>query len=92
MPKQKEQIEVKTRRSRVPRDIFRRGPFRGLLAEIAREQGCHRTAIHYALYRDRNPRIIAIVKDKMQQRKQDDADTKAALAEIEAIASALEAE
>lgn len=92
MPKQKEQIERQKRRSRLPRGIFRRGLFRGLLAEIAREQGCDRKLIYQALYRDKNPRIIAIVKERMEQRKQDDVDAKATLAEIEAMASMPEAE
>ena len=49
--------------------IFRRNPYRGILTEIAKQEGITRQAIHQAIFVCENPRIITIATEKMNQRK-----------------------
>ena len=54
---------------KVKKNIFTRKPYRGIITEIAREQHVTRAAIHHALFRDCNERILSIAIDKIEQRK-----------------------
>ncbi len=44
-------------------------PYKGVLKEIAREQGTSQQAIWNAVYTYQNPRIITILTDKIKERK-----------------------
>jgi hypothetical protein len=86
MPKENTTTEAPKRRRRRPTirpGLFARAPYRGILAEIAREEGVSVAAVHYGIYRDCNPRIVSIALAKKQQREQDDAATRAALLELD---------
>lgn len=47
-----------------------KNPYRGILTEIATEQGVSPQAVWNAIYRDRNPRILTILAQKISERKQ----------------------
>lgn len=46
-----------------------KAPYRGIMAEIAKEQNVTRQAIHDAIYKHQNPRIIQIAANKANARK-----------------------
>jgi hypothetical protein len=48
---------------------FRRAPYRGLISEIAREEGVTQGAISQAL-RMKNPKVMQIVADRARQRRE----------------------
>jgi hypothetical protein len=52
------------------RNKINKNPYRGVITEIALEQGVTPQAIWNAIYRDRNARILAILADKIKERKQ----------------------
>ncbi len=54
--------------NKIPREKMRRSPLRGVIAEIAREQGVSNQAVWDALYVVGNPRIIEIAGQKVNQR------------------------
>lgn len=45
--------------------FFSQGPYRGVLSEVARELGVGRSTVHSALYRRPQPRIVALVLEKI---------------------------
>lgn len=47
-----------------------KNPYRGILTEMAEEQGVSPQAVWNAIYRDRNPRILTILAGKIAERKQ----------------------
>jgi len=47
-----------------------KNPYRGILTEIATEQGVSPQAVWNAIYRDRNPRILTILSQKITERKE----------------------
>ncbi len=51
------------------REKIKKSPYRGVLTEIAKEQGVTRQAIHDAVFVRRNPRILTILAMKLRQRK-----------------------
>ena len=54
------------------KDKLRKNPYKGVLSEIAKEQGVSPQAIWTAVYKSRNIRIMEILSMKMRQRKQHD--------------------
>lgn len=52
------------------RTKINKNPYRGIITEIALEQGVTPQAIWNAIYRDRNPRILALLSQKIRERKQ----------------------
>ena len=52
------------------RNKINKNPYRGIITEIALEQGVTPQAIWNAIYRDRNPRILALLSQKIRERKQ----------------------
>lgn len=51
------------------REKIKKSPYRGVLTEIAKEQGVTRQAIHDAVFMRRNLRILTILECKLRQRK-----------------------
>lgn len=51
------------------REKIKKTPYRGVLTEIAKEQGVTRQAIWDAAFKCKNPRILTILALKMKQRK-----------------------
>lgn len=52
------------------RNKINKNPYRGIITELAAEQGVTPQAIWNAIYRDRNPRILALLTRKIRERKQ----------------------
>ena len=46
-----------------------RAPYRGIVTEIAREQGVSQAAIWQGIYNFRNVRLLAILEEKINNRK-----------------------
>lgn len=53
----------------MPKHVLRKSPYRGIVAEVAREQGVSHQAIWAAINVYKNPRIMEIVAQKMRTRK-----------------------
>ena len=51
------------------REKIKKSPYRGVLTEIATEQGVTRQAIHDAVFVRKNLRILTILERKLRQRK-----------------------
>lgn len=60
-------LTLKTLQDMENRVDLRRNPYRGVIAEIAREQGVSEGSVRYAL-RARNPRICEIFSRKVEER------------------------
>lgn len=52
---------------------LRKYPYRGVISELAREEGVSRVAIWKAIFKHRNPRIIVRFMDKLKERELRDA-------------------
>ena len=51
------------------REKIKKSPYRGILTEIAKEQGVTRQAIHDAAFVRGNLRILTILENKLRQRR-----------------------
>lgn len=51
------------------REKIKKSPYRGVLTEIAKEQGVTRQAIHDAVFVRGNLRILTILENKLRQRR-----------------------
>ncbi len=51
------------------KENLKKNPYRGILVEMANEQGVTPQGIWNAIYKHHNPRILEILSSKMQQRK-----------------------
>jgi predicted DNA-binding protein YlxM (UPF0122 family) len=60
---------------------FRKSPFRGVLTEVAKEESVSPQAIWDAINTYQNPRILAILTQKIQLRKKTIVDYKKELQE-----------
>lgn len=58
---------------------FRKNPFRGIISEIAKSEGVSRVSIHISI-KQKNPRILTLVADKINQRKKIMSDYETAVA------------
>lgn len=54
---------------RLTKKNFRRKPLKGIFAEMAREQGVSRVAIHNGIFKFGNPRLITIAVEKVTERE-----------------------
>lgn len=64
------------------KENLKSNPYRGVLREIANEQGVTRQGIWNAIYKHQNPRILEILSAKMRQRKLQFKNTKEELQAI----------
>ncbi len=56
---------------KIPNVDMRRAPYRGIYTELAEELGVSREAIRAAVTVHKNPRIIHLVAERVEQRKQE---------------------